>query len=170
LRVLAEVVRFSVVNSARQERGILVIGYGNELRSDDGLGPRVATAVDRWGLPGVTVITPHQLTPELSEPVSQAEAVIFVDASVDAPYRVQVRSLPISEAVPRIAHSLMPSALLTLARDLFGRHPRAWWVTIPASDLSVGEDLSPQAQQAMMEALGAIKELLARLGSGAYLK
>jgi hydrogenase maturation protease len=44
---------------------LLVIGYGNELRSDDGVGPRVARAVAEWRLPGVEAIAVHQLTLEL---------------------------------------------------------------------------------------------------------
>ncbi len=30
---------------------VLVIGYGNTLRSDDGVGQRVATLVEEWELP-----------------------------------------------------------------------------------------------------------------------
>ena len=40
----------------RQESpaGILVIGYGNTLRGDDGVGPKVAEAVAALALPGVS--------------------------------------------------------------------------------------------------------------------
>ena len=58
---------------------ILVIGYGNTLRSDDGAGQRVAELVAEWKLPNVRSLPVHQLTPELAEPISQAELVIFVD-------------------------------------------------------------------------------------------
>ena len=34
----------------------LVIGYGNTLRSDDGVGRHVALAVSSWGLPGLESI------------------------------------------------------------------------------------------------------------------
>jgi Ni,Fe-hydrogenase maturation factor len=57
-----------------------VIGYGNTLRTDDGVGPYVATAVASWGLPGVVSVGVHQLTPELSELLASAELAVFVDA------------------------------------------------------------------------------------------
>ena len=47
---------------------LLVIGYCNTLRSDDGVGPRVAEAVEALDLPGVRAIVRGLLTPELAEP------------------------------------------------------------------------------------------------------
>ncbi len=43
---------------------ILVIGYGNSLRSDDGVGPFVAEAVEALRLPGVHTLICQQLSPE----------------------------------------------------------------------------------------------------------
>ena len=72
---------------------LLVIGYGNELRGDDGVGPRVARAVSDWRLPGVTALAVHQLAPELAEPLSLSDAAVFVDAAVVGGDRVEVREI-----------------------------------------------------------------------------
>jgi hydrogenase maturation protease len=72
---------------------LLVIGYGNTLRGDDGVGPRVAEAVERLQLPGVRTLICQQLSPEHAEMISQAERVVFVDAAVDGPKEVQLREL-----------------------------------------------------------------------------
>ncbi len=45
---------------------ILVLGYGNELRGDDGLGPLVARTVADANIPGVRVLTARQLLPEFA--------------------------------------------------------------------------------------------------------
>jgi len=46
---------------------VLVIGYGNTLRGDDGLGQRAAEALAQRALPdGVEVLSCHQLTIELA--------------------------------------------------------------------------------------------------------
>ena len=37
--------------------GVLVIGYGNTLRQDDGVGPKTAEAIAALNLPGVTATT-----------------------------------------------------------------------------------------------------------------
>ena len=63
---------------------LLVIGYGNTLRRDDGVGPKLADAVAALGLTGVRTLACALLTPELAEAVSQAQRVIFVDAAVDS--------------------------------------------------------------------------------------
>ena len=57
---------------------------GNPLRGDDGVGWRVAEAVAA-ALPDAVadVLTVHQLTPELAEPISRAERVIFIDAAAE---------------------------------------------------------------------------------------
>jgi hydrogenase maturation protease len=72
---------------------LLVIGYGNTLRSDDGVGQRVAEAVTALSLPDVKTVSCDLLTPEWADPISQAKQVIFVDASVDAAREVQLRPL-----------------------------------------------------------------------------
>ena len=70
--------------------GLLVIGYGNTLRGDDGVGPKVAEAVEALQLPGVRTLVCQQLSPEHAEPISRARVVVFVDAAVDAPREVQI--------------------------------------------------------------------------------
>ena len=40
------------VPAVKIEAELLVIGYGNTLRGDDGVGPRVAEAVEKLNLPG----------------------------------------------------------------------------------------------------------------------
>ena len=39
---------------------LLVIGYGNELRGDDGVGPWVARSVADWQVAGVEAVAVHQ--------------------------------------------------------------------------------------------------------------
>jgi hydrogenase maturation protease len=143
--------------------GLLVLGYGNTLRSDDGVGPRVADAVAALALPGVRALVCPLLTPELADPVSQARVVIFVDAAVDAPREVQMRKLAPAGTSQIMAHAASPATLLALARDVFGRAPEAWWLTIPAEDLGIGEELSPLAQRGFEIAVQEVKKCAQRL-------
>ena len=140
---------------------MLLIGYGNELRSDDGVGPKVAAAVEQMNLPGVQVIACHQLAPELAEIVSQARRVVFVDAAVDEPREVRFRPLQPAESSQLMAHAADPKTLLAMARDVYGRYPEAWWLTIPAVNLEFGEQLSPRTRQGFEIALARIQELAA---------
>jgi hydrogenase maturation protease len=112
---------------------VVVIGYGNTLRSDDGAGQQVATLVEDWQLPQVRSLAVHQLTPELAAELATAQMVIFVDAYPESS-TVQVHSLTdqVPETTDRLGHTSNPRSLLNLARTLYDATPTAWWVLIPA--------------------------------------
>lgn len=133
----------------------LVIGYGNDLRSDDGAGRRVADRIDALGLPDVEVRSIVQLTPEVSLEVVDRRLVVFVDASVDTD------ELTVEDVEPRRAATVMthhgdPGSLLSVSA-LVGRPPdRAMLVTIPARDLGMGCRSSPPAERATRDAVDLI--------------
>jgi hydrogenase maturation protease len=138
----------------------LVIGYGNELRGDDALGPQVARRVTAWSRVEVTGLAVHQLTPELAAVLAEVETVIFVDASADpAQYEVCLRRL---EPAPGkwSGHTSDPCWLLALTESLYDRRPVAWLVTMPASEFSFGERLSPSSRAGMDVVLQQINRLL----------
>jgi hydrogenase maturation protease len=142
--------------------GLLLIGYGNPLRCDDGVGPRVVEAIEELHLPQVRTLTCQQLSPEHAEPIARARTVVFVDAAVDAPKEVQLRPLEPNESSQLMAHAADPRTMLALARDVFGHCPEAWWLTIPAVKLGFGEELSPVARQGYEVALEQIRTLAGR--------
>ena len=145
--------------TTNQPAGFLVIGYGNTLRGDDGVGPRVAEAIEKLNLPGERTLVCQQLSPEYADPVSRAHTVVFVDAAVDAPREVQLRKLEPNESSQLMAHAADPRTLLALARDVFDHAPQAWWLTIPAVKLDFSETLTPEAQRGFAEAVEKIQEL-----------
>ena len=59
---------------------ILVIGIGNEFRSDDGAGIVVARAIEGKKLPGVTVIEQSGEGAALMDILNEADNVYLVDA------------------------------------------------------------------------------------------
>ena len=64
---------------------VLLIAYGNPGRLDDGLGPAVADAVQRIGLPSVTIESCYQLAVEHAEAAARHDVVIFADADASGP-------------------------------------------------------------------------------------
>jgi hydrogenase maturation protease len=136
---------------------LLVIGYGNTLRGDDGVGPRVAESVGNLRLPGVRTLICQQLSPEHAAPIAQAEKVIFVDAAVAAPRKVQFLELTPGDTSQLMAHAADPRTVLALARDVFGHAPKAWWLTIPAEKMEFSEELTPIAQRGCAEAVKKIQ-------------
>jgi hydrogenase maturation protease len=154
----------SPTNSACPQ--ISIVGYGNDLRGDDGVGPQVATIFAGRRLPGVRSLPLHQLTPELAQMLATVELAIFVDAySVDVGSTsvlpdIQVHSLAPLQSGLASSHTSDPRVLLMLAQVLYGHAPQAWLVGVPAVNFSLGINLSPIAQRGVALALDAIERLL----------
>jgi hydrogenase maturation protease len=144
---------------------ILVIGYGNELRGDDGLGPKLACAIDALALPDVAVLVCHQLTPELADPLSRAEFAVFIDARIDGSSGVQLHPLHEPQRASFSPHASDPAALLALSRAVYGVAPHGWWLTLPAVDLGIGEGLSLAAQESFERGLAAFRQLRDRIAA-----
>ena len=81
---------------------VLIIGFGNCLRGDDGAGCRIARKLDNYFHqdPDVRVIGAHQLTPEMSEDIAGSEFVLFLDAAVG--------EHPGKSTTPRSCHARTP--------------------------------------------------------------
>ena len=137
----------------------LVIGYGNALRGDDGVGPFIAGCLEP--LPNLRVIACQQLTPELAEPISQADRVIFVDAHAEIPAgEIAVQAVEPNESA--LIHQFDPGTLLDWSRKLYSRAPEAVLVGIGGESFDLGEGLSPAVQRAAQKALETIQGIIAR--------
>jgi hydrogenase maturation protease len=124
----------------------LIIGYGNPLYADDGIGPHAAREL---GQQGFDTIETHQLTPELADRVAAAHEIYFIDCDARlAPG--EVRMTPLEPAPPGpLEHHLTPASLLRLVLDLYDRAPRAIAVGIGPKSCELGAGLSPEAKHAV---------------------
>jgi hydrogenase maturation protease len=139
-----------------------VVGYGSDLRGDDAVGRRVAEAVGERNLRDVRVLSLHQLTPEVAADLTGVGTVVFVDADVRVT-SVAVRELTPSPSGAVTTHHVSPRALLDLAA-LLGEVPeRAYVVSVPAVDLSIGTELSPVAADGVTVAIGRVVDLCAQV-------
>lgn len=140
---------------------ILIIGYGNDLRSDDAVGKIASQTISSWQLPNVDTLTLHQLTPELAENIAKVDRVIFIDAypaSENCPVRVE--PLEMAATKTSIDHASNPRSLLALVQTLYKRAPQAWLVTIPAVNFELGEEISLVARQGIKLAIAEIERLI----------
>jgi hydrogenase maturation protease len=143
--------------------GVLVVGYGNSLCTDDGVGWAVARRLARDPrLAGVDVRAEHQLTPELAIDASGASLVVLVDAAVDVePGEVRVRTLDASlRSASAWTHHIGPEGLIALTRELWGRSPQVVVVSIGAASLELGDGLSPVAEAVVPRAVDVVAALV----------
>ena len=140
---------------------VLVIGYGNTLRGDDGAGPAVAQQVAAWQKEGVAVRICQQLTPELAADLASVELAIFIDARATTATEIEWQQLQPQPTESGLGHVSDPRSLLAWAQALYQRAPVAYWLLIPAADFSFSEAFSPLTASATELALAAIARALA---------
>ncbi|MBS1229789.1 MAG: hydrogenase maturation protease [Proteobacteria bacterium] len=138
---------------------LLIIGYGNALRGDDGAGIRAATMIAARDSP-IRVIVTHQLTPELAEDIARAAQVVFVDAyaAKEPGAKLRIERIGADDAHSVPGHHGDPARLLALVGRLGGSVPDAWVVGIPAFRFATGETISPETAQRIDEAVALFGE------------
>jgi len=141
---------------------ILVLGYGNPGRQDDGLGPAAAGAIGRMGWRHVTAVDDYQLNIEDALDVASHDLVWFVDATKtgEAPFSVQdVFPSPTSEFT---SHLLRPAALLAIARLYCHRAPPALLLAIRGYEFEFVEALTAGGEKNLRAAVAMLTASIAR--------
>jgi hydrogenase maturation protease len=145
----------------------LVLACGNTLRSDDGVGPKLA----EWASlrfrdhSTVRVVARQQWTPDLAADIAAAESVLFVDSSVDSvPGRVSLTAVPSNRGTGDAAsHHLEAHELLGLTRSLYGSMAaHALLLTVGAGSTELGETLSDRVEAALPRAQGVLEKAVRR--------
>lgn len=140
---------------------VLVIGYGNPGRLDDGLGPTLATALEVLALPGVTVEAEYQLTVEDARAVADHDVAVFADASVAGAEPFSFRRLEPKAEATFSSHVVEPEGVLALACELFGATTEAYVLGIRGYEFDdFGETLSARAQENLAAAVEFMKGLV----------
>jgi hydrogenase maturation protease len=145
---------------------VLIIGYGNPLRGDDALGweiaGRLVTSIQ--GEP-VEVLALNQLTPELSELISEAELVIFIDAShIGNPGSWTCETVePNATSSQTLGHHLTPMGLLAYAQTIFKANPRALLVSVAGESFDCRQELTPAVTAALPAVEQFVREEIASL-------
>lgn len=103
--------------------GMLLIGYGNPGRGDDGLGPAFARRIAARNLPGLSVEIDYQLTVDHALMIASAERVIFADAALDAAAPFYFRPVVGETGGSLGSHSIGPEDAVALSGLLFGAAP-----------------------------------------------
>jgi hydrogenase maturation protease len=149
-------------NGATTMARILVIGYGNTLRGDDGFGPLAADLLAARALPDVEVITPHQLGPEMALDLCATDIAVFLDAAEGGePGRLAAASIEARGLSPSaVSHRLDPGGLLALTRAVYGKAPAAMLVTATAAHFEHGEEISAEVRAAAQKAAEVIGRLV----------
>ena len=111
----------------------------------------------------INVMWMQQLVPELSELMVAYDLVIFVDAHTGV--QADDEDIRVTELVPAyrsalVSHHIKPETLLAMARDLYGRLPRAIAVSVRGRQFDFDTQLSAGTMELASEALRRVSFLV----------
>jgi hydrogenase maturation protease len=135
---------------------LLVLGWGNLSRGDDGLGPLFVTGLrDQLSTPtNIEFLDDYQLQIEHALDLVGRRQVLFVDASLSCAAPFEAKTVQPRRDTSYTSHALTPEALLQVFVDSQGSPPPpATLLAIRGEVFELGECMSSAAQSHLASAL-----------------
>ena len=143
---------------------VLVVGYGNRSRTDDGVGWFVVEQLQESGRVDAEFLFLHQLEVELAETISHYDLVVFVDAATaQDPQLVTRKEVSPTLQGHAVTHYFTPGDLLALCQSLYYRQPQGTLFSIRGQDFNFGSTLSPVTERAALDVVRQITHLIQSL-------
>jgi hydrogenase maturation protease len=149
--------------NAGAKKRVLVLGYGNPGRQDDGLGPATAAAIEALGWPNLTAYDTYQLNIEDAVDIAAHDVVWFVDAAKAGPAPFSVRALSPGPTLDFTSHVMRPEAVLAIAQNYYGKSPKAFLLGIRGYQFECIEELTPDAIDNLHVALAMLTDAIRNL-------
>ncbi len=144
---------------------ILIYGYGNLGRQDDGLGILLSQKLEAWvkkeGFSGFTFENNYQLNIEDAAEIANKDLVIFADASEEEIDDFCLSVVDGKKELSFTTHAASPSYIVKLCNDLFDRQPLVLLVHIKGYEWAFREGLSEKAEKNLGNAFRYLQKLLA---------
>ena len=150
--------------------GILIYGYGNPGREDDGLGNAFVGAIRSWieknKLANIELDSNYQLNIEDADMMAKKDIVLFVDATEEPIENFCITTVKPSESrVEFTMHAVSPAFVLDLCQKIFKKNPQTFLLHIKGYQWDFKEELSPEGKKNLNKALEFIKPFLLNPGS-----
>lgn len=133
---------------------LLIFGYGNPGRGDDGLGPQFVSEIEKVGLTDVECQSDMQLQVEHVMDMQGREIVLFVDADVSCSAPFEFSELKPEKDSSYSSHAMTPQALLHSYTNVLKEPPPATFLLrIRGKRFELGDELSFEACDHLERAL-----------------
>ncbi len=143
---------------------LLLFGYGNPGRGDDGLGPELIARIARLRLDDVECQNDMQLQVEHVTDLAGCDRVLFVDADISCAEPFEISGIRPEKDGSYTSHAMSPTALLHAYSQVYGKDaPPAFLLRIRGYDFELGDPLTDKAYAN----LDAATQLVAKLCAAA---
>lgn len=143
---------------------ILIYGYGNPGRQDDGLGIALTEQLEQWveenQIAGVEFDSNYQLNIEDASAIAQKDLVVFADASEEDIKDFCLSRVDGSSKVSFTTHAASPGYIVQLCKELFQEEPIVLLLHIKGYEWAFREGLSDRAMENLEHALRYMQTLL----------
>jgi len=139
---------------------LLLFGYGNPGRGDDGLGPELIERIASLKFADVECQNDMQLQVEHVTDLSGCKQVLFIDADMSCAEPVEFSEISAAKDSSYTSHAMNPVALLHAYRQVYGAEaPPAFLLRIRGYDFELGDAVSAKATANLDAAIRLVTEL-----------
>ena len=144
---------------------ILLYGYGNPGREDDGLGNVFVEQMEKWvaenNIEGVEFDSNYQLNIEDADTISDKDIVVFVDASEEDIEDFFIDRVDPSEAkIEFTMHASSPAFVLNLCNQIYNKNPETYLIHIKGYKWEFAEGISNKARENLNKAVDFMKDII----------
>ena len=143
---------------------ILVYGYGNPGRQDDGLGIFLSEKIDYWvkeeNIQSIKVDYNYHLNIEDALEVAYKDLVIFIDASKEEINDYCLTKVKPSDRLEFTTHTVSPSYLLRVCKVIYNKTPDIYLLRIRGYKWEFMEDMTKEAKNNLKKAYDFLKEFI----------
>jgi hydrogenase maturation protease len=161
--IVARGAELASVPLALRSPRILVIGYGNPGRQDDGLGPAAAAEIGKLYWPSATTCDNYQLVIEDAVQIADHDVVWFVDAMRDGDEPCVLRRVSAAFDIAFTSHLVKPEVLLAITERCYGKSAEAYLVGIRGYEFEFLEGLTNRARSNLMLAVALMRRRIGKL-------
>jgi hydrogenase maturation protease len=143
---------------------ILIYGYGNPGRQDDGLGIFLSEKINHWikeeNIQSVKVDCNYQLNIEDALEIADKNLVIFIDASKEEINDYYLTKVEPSDRLEFTTHTVSPAYLLNLCKVVYNKTPDMYLLHIKGYKWEFFEEMTKDAKKNLRKAYDFLKEFI----------
>lgn len=134
---------------------IVLIGYGNEYRRDDGLGIRLLDLIDEE----ISKIKIQELSIDILDDIKDFDTVVFIDAALEGE-DINFRKIEKKAKFSPLTHHISPEELLIWAENINKKSYNFYLLSIRGYDFDFGEELSEGGLKNLEKGVNFLKKFL----------
>ena len=145
---------------------ILIYGYGNPGRQDDGLGPKLVELFEKEknmnvDMQSIDLDSNYQLNIEDADNIKDYDLIIFADASKTCKEPLEINEIYPSNEIQFTTHSISPQSVLAICDDIHDKQPKAFLLEIRGYDWEMLiESMSQKAEDNLLIAYDELKKFI----------